>query len=127
MSRNDPYRLLLINPWIYDFTAFDLWSKPIGLLYVASYLRQLGYRIDYIDCLDKNHPALLQNSSVIRVKKKKFGTGPFLKETVDKPEIYGFVPRHYSRYGLPENIFSGILKNLKRPDVIFVTSFMIRK
>ena len=39
-------RLLLINPWIYDFTAFDLWTKPIGLLYIASYLRQVGYHID---------------------------------------------------------------------------------
>jgi hypothetical protein len=45
--------LLLINPWIYDFTAYDLWSKPLGLLYLAAFLRQQGFKISYIDCLDK--------------------------------------------------------------------------
>jgi len=25
-------RILLINPWIYDFAAYDLWVKPLGLL-----------------------------------------------------------------------------------------------
>jgi radical SAM superfamily enzyme YgiQ (UPF0313 family) len=124
MSRNNPYRLLLINPWIYDFTAFDLWSKPIGLLYVASYLRELGYEIDYVDCLDKNHPALLDAFPESRIKVKKYGTGPFLKEPVEKPDIFNFIPRHYSRYGLPENIFKKIVKNINKPDVVFVTSFM---
>jgi hypothetical protein len=32
-------KLILINPWIYDFAAYDLWSKPLGLLYLAGYLR----------------------------------------------------------------------------------------
>ena len=45
--------LLLINPWIYDFTAYDLWSKPLGLLYLASFLRKFNFNISYIDCLDK--------------------------------------------------------------------------
>ena len=34
--------LLLINPWIYDFTAYDLWSQPLGLLYIASFLQSHG-------------------------------------------------------------------------------------
>ena len=41
-------QLLLINPWIYDFTAYDFWSKPLGLLYIASILRNIGYQIDYL-------------------------------------------------------------------------------
>ena len=32
-------RLLLINPWIYDFAAFNLWVEPIGLLSIGSILR----------------------------------------------------------------------------------------
>ncbi|GAI31851.1 unnamed protein product, partial [marine sediment metagenome] len=39
------YNFLLINPWIYDFTAYDFWSKPLGLLYIASILREQGYEI----------------------------------------------------------------------------------
>ena len=44
--------LVLINPWIYDFAAYDLWSKPLGLLYIAGFLRKQGFRIHFIDCLD---------------------------------------------------------------------------
>ncbi len=31
-------RVLLINPWIYDFAAYSFWSSPLGLLYVGSIL-----------------------------------------------------------------------------------------
>ena len=58
-------QLLLINPWIYDFTAFDLWSKPLGLLYIAALLRKFAYQITFIDCLD-NHT--LKKKNMVRVK-----------------------------------------------------------
>ena len=25
-------RILLVNPWIHDFAAYDLWAKPLGLM-----------------------------------------------------------------------------------------------
>jgi len=25
-------KVLIINPWIYDFAAYDYWFKPLGLL-----------------------------------------------------------------------------------------------
>ena len=105
MNRFDANHLLLINPWIYDFTAFDLWSKPLGLLYIASFLRKLGYQIRLIDCLDKHHPALQPESDNTRVKFKKFGTGPFPRQIIPKPNILNFVPRHFSRYGISEEMF----------------------
>ncbi len=116
-------RLLLINPWIYDFTAYDLWNKPIGLLYIASHLRQAGYHIDFIDCLDKYHP-LLAASDTRKVKTKKYGTGPFIRQRIHKPEILNFIPRYFARYGLPENIFNRYLRNLPKPDAVLVTSMM---
>ena len=24
--------ILLVNPWIHDFAAYDFWAKPLGLL-----------------------------------------------------------------------------------------------
>jgi hypothetical protein len=30
-----PKTILLINPWIYDFAAFDFWTKPLGLLQIG--------------------------------------------------------------------------------------------
>ncbi|MFQ5628541.1 MAG: hypothetical protein ACE5I1_07255 [bacterium] len=35
MSAKTP-TFLLVNPWITDFAAYDFWSKPLGLLYIAS-------------------------------------------------------------------------------------------
>ena len=46
--------VLLINPPLWDFSAFDLWAKPLGLLYLAATLRANGYRIHWLDALDSH-------------------------------------------------------------------------
>ena len=33
-------KILLVNPPIYDFAAYELWAKPLGLLYLSSILKQ---------------------------------------------------------------------------------------
>jgi len=48
--------ILLVNPWIHDFAAYDFWAKPMGLLSIASILRSHGFGVYYIDCLDRFHP-----------------------------------------------------------------------
>ena len=48
-----PPLILLINPWITDFAAHDLWAKPMGLLMLASLLREGGCRVSFVDCLDR--------------------------------------------------------------------------
>ena len=117
-------RVLCINPWIYDFTAYDLWSKPLGLLSIAALLREYGIAVDFLDCLDKWHPRLLQRQNRSAPKVRKYGVGPFHSEQVPTPECLHFIPRRFSRYGLPEDIFRGELTALPHPDVIFVTSIM---
>ncbi len=108
-------KLLLINPWIYDFTAYDLWSKPLGLLYLASFLRKYGFSVQYIDCLEKedNAPA-----------SRKYGSGPYRREIIEKPEILNHVPRHYARYGISENAFLEQLLQHKQAGAVLVTSIM---
>lgn len=44
--------VLLINPWIYDFAAYDFWSKPLGLLYMAGILRKNSIGVQLIDCMN---------------------------------------------------------------------------
>lgn len=44
---NSP-RVLCINPWIYDFTAYDYWSEPLGLLYIASFFRERGVEVEFL-------------------------------------------------------------------------------
>lgn len=51
-------RILLVNPPIYDFSAYDFWLKPYGLLRVAGFLRDQAdfYLFDYLDRLDPRVP-----------------------------------------------------------------------
>ena len=50
-------KVLLVNPPIHDFSAYDFWLKPYGLLRVAGYLRhQVDFRL--FDYLDREHPLL---------------------------------------------------------------------
>ena len=55
--------ILLVNPWIHDFAAYDFWAKPLGLLSIASILREHGFNVSYIDCLDRFHPNAPANQS----------------------------------------------------------------
>ena len=116
--------VLCINPWIYDFTAYDLWSKPLGLLYIASFLQERGLWVDFIDCLDKWHPKLLCRQNRQAPKLRKYGTGHLYREIIPTPECINFIPRRFARYGLPEDIFRHELTNRSHPNVILVTSVM---
>ena len=49
-------KILLINPYIYDFACYDLWKKPLGFLYIASILKDCGCNVTLIDCMDRFHP-----------------------------------------------------------------------
>ena len=122
MKKN--YNLLLVNPWIYDFTAYDFWSKPLGLLYIASILREQGYEISYIDCMDRYNREILKLKNKEFPKKDEFGRGPFYKEEVKKPAILKNIPRRYGRYGITEEIFLNKLKKLPSPQAVLITSIM---
>jgi len=117
-------RVLCINPWIYDFAAYDYWSKPLGLLYIASFLRDRGVQVDFLDCLDKWHPTLLQRQGRHAPKQRAYGIGHFYREPVPTPACVHFIPRQFSRYGLPEDIFLDELQSRPRPDAILLTSIM---
>lgn len=111
--------LLLINPWIYDFTAYDFWMKPLGLLYVAALVRRYTpHDVSFIDCLDRFHPALKRRGG------KPDGRGPFPKEEIPKPAAVRDVPRRFSRYGIPVPVFDAELERMPRPDAVLVTSAM---
>ncbi len=112
--------LLFINPWIYDFTAYDFWLKPLGLLQIAAIVRQYtGFEIHFIDCLDRFHPRLGR-----KYLSKPDGRGPFPKEEINKPEVLKFVPRKFSRYGLPLELFKEELNQMPTPEAVLVTCGM---
>jgi radical SAM superfamily enzyme YgiQ (UPF0313 family) len=112
--------LILINPWIYDFAAYDFWSKPLGLLYIASYLRQRGFHIHLIDCLHGGGP----EAGASRPARRAYGTGKFLKERASKPRALQHIPRTYSRYGISRESFLRALRHIRNPAAVLVTSAM---
>ena len=55
--------------------AYDFWSKPLGLLYIAGVLREIGYDINLIDCMDRqetdnSHLKAMKMVEVLFTKKK---------------------------------------------------------
>jgi radical SAM superfamily enzyme YgiQ (UPF0313 family) len=116
--------IVLINPWIYDFAAYDFWMKPLGLLYIASVLRQNGHNVRLIDCVNSFNPLLKMEHKVKQFPRRSSGHGKLPKETIPKPHPLSKINRNYNRYGITANIFMKDLKSLTRPDLVLVTSMM---
>ncbi len=111
-------RALLVNPWIYDFKSHDFRVKPYGLLRISAFLKNNGFEIDLIDCMDRYDPDM----APYKMKDRQHGTGEFYHEELAKPEPYKKVPRKYKRYGFPVDVFKKKLDSMKIPDIILVTS-----
>jgi radical SAM superfamily enzyme YgiQ (UPF0313 family) len=105
--------LLLINPWIYDFAAYDFFARPLGLLYLAGWLRARGYAVNFLDCLGAPH-----------ARTGPFGTGRYAKEIIPAPPALQGVTRRYGRYGISEAAFRERLARVPAPAAILVTSLM---
>ena len=119
MSKN----ILLINPWIYDFAAYDFWIKPLGLLSLGGLLRQNGHRINFIDCLDPYHPAML-NDGRKQPKRHSFGDGKFFRQIIPTPKPLKMFDKNYYRYGITPEIFIDELKKHKDAEIVLITSIM---
>ena len=81
-------RILLVRPWIHDFSAYDLWIQPLGLLYLGGVLAQEGFNLDYVDCLDS------------RFDVRADGRAKFAKEVINTPDPLKGIKRHYGRFGI---------------------------
>lgn len=117
-------RVLLVNPWIHDFAAYDLWAKPIGILKIASYLSKAGCEISFIDCLDRLHPSLNKFLNGKSPKSTQYGSGHYYSEEIIKPEVFRSISRTFKRYGYPPELFGKLLNEIRKPDIILVTSGM---
>jgi len=99
-------KILLVNPAIYDFTAYDFWLRPYGILSVAGYMRsQAQFQMfDYLDRCDdfyKTH----------KTRKDKYNRGTFFNQPTAKPAALKNITRKFSRFGLPRELFVQYLKS----------------
>jgi radical SAM superfamily enzyme YgiQ (UPF0313 family) len=113
-----PPKCILINPWVYDFAAANLWSRPLGLLKVAEFMSQFDLDLRFIDCMDVyNIKAGLQHI-------KRYGTGNYPRQVVNKPYSLYCVPRHFARYGISPDKFKEEFRRHLPCSFVLVTSLM---
>lgn len=115
MIGGNDLNFLVVNPWIYDFAAYDFWLKPLGLLYISEVLTYLGHSVTFIDLLNRHDDDLI---SKYPPKDKKYGTGKFYNEGVEKPDILKNIPRKFKRYGLPLKLFESKLEAIKKQNKV---------
>lgn len=112
--------VLLVNPPIHDFSAYDFWLKPYGLLRVAGYMR---HQVDMhlFDYLDRESPLVAPE---MRPKRDQWGRGAFQSTRLPQPEPYAEISRPYRRYGLPREHFQWFLAEHGPFDVALVQTVM---
>jgi hypothetical protein len=113
-------RILLVNPPIYDFAAFDFWLKPYGMLSLAGKLRD---RADFamFDYLDRLNPFSARQKSLAS---DQWGRGRFYFEKIPNPEPLSSIPRYFRRFGLPRDMFGDFLASQKPFDFVFIQTTM---
>lgn len=115
----DGPRVLGLNPWIHDFAAYGLWSRPAGLLAGLHMMRAANARVALMDCLDRAW------SAAPWPKAHPTGKGPFPKTPLPKPAVLQGVPRRYSRYGHhPDTVRHALQRLSPAPDLVLVTTVM---
>ncbi len=84
--------ILLVNPGICDFAAYDLWIRPVGLLSIASLLKKGGCAVHLIDCLDSYHPGMQEYADKRTLQFRESGQGRFFKQKISKPACLHEIP-----------------------------------
>ena len=102
-------KILLVNPPIFDFTAYDFWLRPYGMLRTAGRIRH-ACRIDGFDFL-------------VSEARDSWGRGRFHERIVEKPGHYRDISRRFRRFGRPRAEFQAYLKQ-HRFDVAFIQTGM---
>jgi len=113
-------KILLINPPIYDFAAYDFWLKPYGMLSVAGFLRG---RADFklFDYLDRLASFMAEQK---KLESDQWGRGRFYFEHAPVPPPLEKIPRYFRRFGLPQNLFTDFLAKEGPFDFVMVQTTM---
>jgi radical SAM superfamily enzyme YgiQ (UPF0313 family) len=102
-------KTLLVNPPIYDFTAYDFWLRPYGMLRVAGKMKQSA-DLSYFDCLSVH-------------TRDNWGRGRYSFQESLKPPCFRDIPRRFRRFGRPRAEFREYLSS--RPfDVVLIQTMM---
>jgi len=113
-------KILLVNPPIYDFAAYDFWLKPYGLLSIAGYLRGKA-DFELFDYLDRLHPFVTKRNEL---QSDQWGRGRFHCEIIPNPPCLQHITRYFRRFGLPRRTFTDFLAEQQPFDFVFIQTMM---
>jgi len=113
-------RILAVNPPVYDFSAYDFWLRPYGLLSVAGAFREHA-QILLFDFLDRRLLAEVSHSDAVS---DEWGRGKFFSQEVPKPDCLREIQRKFKRYGIPRDEFRDFLRREKPFDYVLIGSLM---
>jgi hypothetical protein len=113
-------RILLVNPPVYDFAAYDFWLRPYGLLSVAGQLRQQAEFVLF-DYMDRRHPFMAARENL---RSDRWGRGRFYCRRIERRESFAGIPRYLRRFGLPRDLFLRFLIDAAPFDVALVQTVM---
>ncbi len=113
-------KILLVNPPIYDFAAYDFWLKPSGMLSVAGFLRgKADFKL--FDYLDRLAPFMTGQK---KCESDRWGRGRFYCEHSPVPQALEAIPRYFRRFGLPRRLFASFLAKEGPFDFVMVQTTM---
>ncbi|MBN1817418.1 MAG: radical SAM protein [Sedimentisphaerales bacterium] len=106
-------RILLVNPPIYDFAAYDFWLKPYGLLRVGGRLEPNAEVVlfDYMDRLAPDVPDPRSDS---------YGRGRYPEQRLAKPDALREIPRYWRRFGRSRDVFRQLLHEREPFDAVLI-------
>jgi hypothetical protein len=100
---------LLVHPPIFDFTAYDFWLRPYGMMRAAAQLAK-DCRFTYFDYLTT-------------AKKDSWGRGRLEGQIIAKPKAFHDIPRRFRRFGKPRAEFKELLRS-RAFDVVLIQTSM---
>jgi radical SAM superfamily enzyme YgiQ (UPF0313 family) len=113
-------KILLVNPPIYDFAAYDFWLKSYGMLSVAGFLRG---KADFMlfDYLDRLNPFMAGQK---KLESDRWGRGRFYCRHSHVPPVLKAIPRYFRRFGLPRKLFTDFLAREGPFDFVMIQTIM---
>ncbi len=116
--------ILLIDPWVTDFTPPKKLTKSLGLMYVASFLRERGHSLRFINCLDLWQNKDVDNITALNTSSTFSNLSSYvtLCEKIEKPIPIKEHDFTFQRYGIPVDLFYALALEGAKPDIVLVTS-----
>jgi hypothetical protein len=113
--------LLFINPFVEDFTAYNLWAVPLGLFRLMERFERDGEVVEFVDLLDGDS---VGGDGAVSPEFRSGGRHSYWKRRIDKPVELKFVPRYFNRFGASDEKAIDILSRVESPEKIFVSCGM---